>query len=147
MTQSNPPSRSTAQVAVLNPTSSPALEKYYDETLENIRKLLPDAARQLKGAGVVRVDIEYDGSGDSGQIESLAYFDREGKEIDPAAMISITEDALMDLFYDLSQVRHPGWENGEGACGDFHWDLTADTLQHTHHHRFVDSETTEQEGV
>ena len=53
----------------------------------------------------------------------------------------------MDLFYDLIQVRHPGWENNDGAYGDFEWDLTTDTLHHTHNDRFTDYDTTEHEGL
>jgi hypothetical protein len=53
----------------------------------------------------------------------------------------------MDLFYDLTQARHPGWENNDGAFGEFEWNLTGDTLTHTHNDRFTDYDTTEHEGV
>jgi len=53
----------------------------------------------------------------------------------------------MELFYDLTQARHPGWENNDGACGEFEWDLAAETLEHTHNDRFTDYHTTEHEGV
>jgi hypothetical protein len=108
---------------------------------------LPEAARQLKEAGVQVVHINYDGCGDSGQIESVTYLDAEGKPLDPAGRVTITEDQLMDLFYDLTQARHPGWENNDGAFGEFEWNLTADTLHHSHSDRFTDYDTTEHDGV
>jgi len=147
MTQSDNSSNDTAAVAASNPTSSFSLEQYYREKLANVRQQLPEVARQLKDAGVVRVQILYDGCGDSGQIESIAFLDDEGKRLDLATKVSFTEAELMELFYDLTQARHPGWENNDGACGEFEWDLAADTLEHTHNDRFTDYHTTEHQGL
>ena len=147
MTQSDNSSNDTAAVAGSNPTSSFSLAQYYREKLANVRQQLPEVARQLKDAGTVRVQIHYDGCGDWGQIESIAYLDDEGKRLDLANKVSFTQAELMELFYDLTQARHPGWENNDGACGEFEWDLAADTLGHTHNDRFTDYHTTEHEGV
>jgi len=147
MAQSDKDSNSTLPTAFPSVTSSFPLEQYYRERLENVRRQLPDAARQLKEAGVVSVEIYYDGSGDSGQIESIHYFDAAYKAIDLADRVTITDDALMDLFYDLLEARHAGWENHDGGWGQFDWNLTADTLKHTHNDRFTDYDTTEHEGL
>ncbi len=147
MTQSEKRAGGTAAVPAQNPTSSFSLDRYYEESLENIRRHLPEAARELKGAGVASVHIEYDGCGDSGQIESLSYLDRDGKTLEFSGTASFSEERLMDLFYDLTQARHPGWENNDGAFGELDWDLAADTLRHTHNDRFTDYETTEHEGL
>ena len=147
MAQSEKPSDGMAAVAVQNPTSSFSLDRYYAETLENVRRNLPDAARALKEAGVASVHIEYDGSGDSGQIEIVTYQDREGKALDFSGTASLSEERLMDLFFDLTQARHPGWENEDGAFGEVDWSLDADTLRHTHNDRFTDYATTEHEGL
>lgn len=147
MTQSEKPSDGSAAVAVESPTSSFSLDRYYAETLENVRRHLPEAARELKEAGVASVHIEYDGCGDSGQIESVSYLDREGKALDFSGTASLSEERLMDLFYDLTQARHPGWENNDGAFGELDWNLDADTLRHTHNDRFTDYATTVHEGL
>jgi hypothetical protein len=123
------------------------LERYHQEKLDNVRKHLPEAARQLKNAGVARAEIGYDGCGDSGQIEGIRYVDGEGKEIHPIGQIEFKEEAILDLFYDLLEVRHPGWENNDGAFGEFAWDLLADSLTHTHNYRFTEFETEEHEGL
>jgi hypothetical protein len=143
----NPTNDGTKPVDTFNSTSSSSLQEYYAKRLENVRQQLPDAARQLKDAGVVRVEVYYDGCGDSGQIESIHYFDAEYKQIDLTGRVTLTHDALMDLFYDLIEVRHDGWENNDGAFGEFTWDLTADTLLHTHSERYTECETTEHEGL
>ncbi len=147
MNHSETPIDESVQVQALNPTASPSLEEYYHQRLEHVRQHLPEAARQLKGIGVVRVEIYYDGCGDSGQIESIHYFDVNYTAVDPAGRVTITHDALMDLFYDLIEVRHAGWENNDGAFGNFDWNLITDTLKHEHSERYTECDTTEHEGI
>ena len=147
MAQSDIPADGSLPTAVPNTTSSFSLQCYYREKLENVRQQLPEAARQLKEAGVVSVEIYYDGCGDSGQIESIHYFDAAYKAIDPTGRVTITDDALMDLFYDLLEARHAGWENNDGAFGQFVWNLVVDTLKHSHSERYTECDTTEHEGL
>ena len=147
MTQSDNPANDREPVVVPEPTRSFSLERYYREKLENVRTNLPEAARRLKEAGVVSVEVYYDGSGDSGQIESIHYFGAADKAIDPTRRVTITDEGLMEFFYDLLEARHAGWENNDGGCGQFEWNLTADTLKHIHNDRFTDYDTTEHEGI
>jgi hypothetical protein len=123
-------------------TSSPYLDR-----LANVRHRLPAAARQLKDAAVATVHIFYNGCGDSGQIETIEYTGADGKSIDIAGRVGITESDLLDLFYDLIEVRHAGWENNDGAFGEFDWDLATGSLKHSHSDRFTDYETTEHDGI
>ena len=147
MTQSDKTSTDASPDAVPNATSSFSLDEYYKERLANVRQHLPVVAEQLKTAGVARVDIYYDGCGDSGQIEDVRYFDAQRKWIKSPPPLTITEGALRELFYDLLETRHAGWENNDGAFGEFEWDLIADTLKHSHSDRYVECETTEHEGL
>jgi hypothetical protein len=146
MTHSNPLSDSPTTLSVIS-TSSDALAHYEQERLENVRRHLPEARRQLLEAGIHTVQIDYDGCGDSGCIENIAYRDCHGGAVDLAGKLAMTEEQLTDLFYDLTQARHPGWENNDGACGEFQWNLTEDALRHTHNDRFTDYDTTEHEGL
>ena len=140
-------STSDGGLQAVSPTESDSLQDYSRRSLENVRQRLPQAARELVAAAVARVLVRYDGCGDSGEIDEVEYLAADGARLDLAGMVSISEETLMDLFYDLMQVRHPGWENGDGAYGDFFWNLTDDTLHHTHNDRFTDYETTEHEGL
>jgi hypothetical protein len=146
MTQSNPPSGTSTNLTLIS-TSSDALAQYERERLENVRRNLPGARRQLLEAGIRSVQVDYDGCGDSGCIESITYRDGQGSAVDRADQLAMTEEQLTDLFYDLIQARHPGWENNDGACGEFQWNLTEDALVHTHNDRFTDYDTTEHEGL
>src|SRR5580700_5601876 len=128
MSQSDNPKDAAVSAILLLPTFSENLERYHQQRLENVRQQLPVAAEQLKAAGVARVDISYDGCGDSGQIEDVRYFDANRKTMELPGTLTITEDALRELFYDLLETRHAGWENNDGAFGEFEWDLNADTL-------------------
>jgi len=147
MTQSNPPPDDQAAKISALPTFSFSLAQYERERLENVRRHLPEARRQLKDAGVKHVHIDYDGCGDSGCIESITYTDGQGSAVDLTGKLAISEEQLFDLFYDLTQARHPGWENNDGAYGEFDWNLTDDALKHTHNDRFTDYDTTEHEGL
>jgi hypothetical protein len=146
MTQSNRLSDDPPTLSVIS-TSSDSLAQYERERLENVRRHLPEAGRQLQAAGIDRVEILYDGCGDSGCIESITYTDGQGSAVDVAGKLAMTEEQLMDLFYDLTQARHPGWENNDGAYGEFHWNLKDDALKHIHNDRFTDYDTTEHEGL
>jgi hypothetical protein len=146
MTQSNLPSNAPPTLSVIS-RSSDSLAQYERERLENVRRHLPDARRQLQAAGIDSVQIFYDGCGDSGCIESITYADGQGSAVDVAGKLPMTEEQLTDLFYDLTQARHPGWENNDGAYGEFDWNLKDDALKHTHNDRFTDYDTTEHEGL
>jgi hypothetical protein len=139
---SGPPNPGTVKL-----THCFSLDDCYREKLENVRRTLPEAARQLKTAGIGRMLIRYDGCGDAGQIERICYFGPNGRPVKTLDNLELSEETLSDLFFDLLQARHAGWERNDGAVGEFEWDLTADTLKHVHSARFTDYDTTEHEGV
>ena len=139
MTQSNRVSEGPPNLSVIS-TSSDSLAQYERERLDNVRRHLPEARRQLQAAGIDRVQILYDGCGDSGCIESITYTDGQGSTVDPAGTLAMTEEQLMDLFYDLTQARHPGWENNDGAYGDFTFDVAERTIALDYNERFTSSE-------
>ena len=74
MNHSETPIDGGVQVHALDSTASPSLEEHYHQRLEHVRRHLPEAARGLKGIGVVRVEVCYDGCGDSGQMRKHSLF-------------------------------------------------------------------------
>lgn len=128
-------------------TYSASLDQYYRDALERVRRELPVLAGKLKSIGVASVQVEYDGCGDSGQIEDVVCLDAESKPVALTGKTPVTIDQLSDLFYDLIEARHPGWENNDGACGELAWVLETDTLTHTHNDRFTGYYTAEHEGL
>jgi hypothetical protein len=110
----------------------------------------------LAAAGVTFVVVSFDGCGDSGQIENIEV--KAGEDIGalPAGEIEIARaawgnsepqhatvsihDAVEQLAYDLLAATHSGWENNEGAYGEFAFDVAARAITLDFFLRFVDSE-------
>ncbi len=125
--------------AVGNATSSEALRKYRAESKQRYRARLDAMRNWLRSLGVASVLIEYDGSGDCGQIEKLTF---RGK--DQRLLIRVLSDAqheeVEQFFYDLLESRYGGWENDEGAYGDFEWNLMRRAkVTHQHYEREITS--------
>lgn len=131
----------------------------------------------LKTNKIKTVVVEFDGSGDSGQIESVALSrfslskmgDEDEKDVDKlleevfvGAKIAngvqysggggqlcveeqdtTVEGVISSICYDLMEIEHPGWENNEGAYGEFIFDLKKDTISYTHNDRITEVNTTE----
>lgn len=117
----------------------------------------------LSAAGVAVVTIDFDGCGDSGQFDAMLGFsaDDEPREIPIEAMTiqavdreteTIVEaattpaDYIESLASDLLEQEHEGWEDGDGAYGEFRFELAdrSVTLEYNerytatnyHHHEF-----------
>lgn len=123
-------------------------------------KLVPDNKQRLfahlASANITRVVVIFDGEGDSGQIEDVqAYIGDEqaslpeGKvesldlpygEAGPVLREHSIEMALETLAYDLLREKHEGWENSDGAYGEFTFDATAGTITLDYNERFTSSE-------
>jgi len=99
---------------------------------------------ELTALGITRVTADYDGGGDSGQLESVRLYqgtDERTESVDPELVTRVEQ-----LLYDLLEVRHGGWENNEGAFGEFQWDVVSDALTHEHNARFTDYDVSTHRG-
>lgn len=110
----------------------------------------------LSAAGITHVTVTFDGAGDSGQIESIgawsgeAAVDFPATEIEYAAltcddtvveMRSLSlEDVVEQLAYDFLSDAHSGWENSDGAYGEFCFDASARCIHLEFNERFTSSE-------
>lgn len=91
---------------------------------------------RLTAAGVARVQVEFDGGGDSGQIESIEAQTGDGAPVDlPDGALSLhlldgpdgapryqdqsVRDVIETLAFDCLFQTHIGWENNEGGYGTF----------------------------
>lgn len=111
----------------------------------------------LAEAGIHRVTVDYDGSGDSGQIENVEAWDAANERMPfpsgvmvqlvsdspdhllpnqnlEAAVESIAWDYLSDLYY--------GWEDNDGAFGTFVFEVSACTVALEHNERYTEYKTT-----
>ena len=109
----------------------------------------------LSSVGIVSLVVAFDGYGDSGQIESITATGSEG-EIDlPEDSIEYASPAYGDdgepirkttmplveavetLCYNLLRQTHVGWENNDGAFGDFAFDVAARSIGLDHSERYT----------
>jgi hypothetical protein len=114
----------------------------------------------LADLGVHRVTVDYDGSGDSGQIESIEAWNAVSEKIplpslrkvqlaseNPDSPVAQTglEAAVELLAWDYLYDNHCGWENNDGAFGTFVFDVPARTITLEHNERYTDLNTTTHE--
>jgi hypothetical protein len=113
----------------------------------------------LTEAGIHRVTVDYDGSGDSGQIENVEAWDADNDRIpfpsgvkiqlaseNPAYPLSEQnlEAAVETLAWDYLEIYF-GWENNDGAFGTFVFDVPARTVTLEHNERYTEVNTTSHE--
>ena len=100
---------------------------------------------RLQDAGIARVEIRFDGCGDSGAVEECACLDAAGAGI-PCPDVTLLEgeadsvdrtgsrepqslgQALEQLTYLALERHHPGWEINDGACGELVIDVAEATF-------------------
>jgi hypothetical protein len=98
----------------------------------------------LKEAGITTVAVRFDGYGDSGQIEEVVAKADDAEIAIPEIQVYMsrvqfgTEEierqpqplpqAIETMVYALLETTHGGWENNEGAYGDFKFDVGADLI-------------------
>lgn len=148
-----------------NPQSAPPS---VDELIEGFRNYEARAAElhpankaslfaALRNAGIASVTVNFDGYGDSGQIEDITAVSADQSECEiPATIVELQllsfgenepicvsqplQEAVETLSYALLGSVHCGWENNEGAFGDFTFDVAAGTISLDYNERFASSE-------
>lgn len=124
-----------------------------DELLPENKTVLFDA---LAAANITVVVVTFDGYGDSGQIENIEA--KAGDEVVtlPPGAIEIARpvwgskdidrqslsihDALEVLVYSFLGQTHDGWENSDGAYGDFTFDVADRTITLDYNERRMESD-------
>jgi Family of unknown function (DUF6878) len=155
-------SDAAAAAADLGPDAFDGTQAVYDKLAAALRvsnkAALFDA---LAAAGITHVIVSFDGYGDSGQIEDIEAKARDevvklppheiviaaavwgASEPEPRSM-SIA-DAVERLAYDLLEETHCGWENNDGAYGDFTFDVAKRSITLDYNERYTSSENYSQE--
>ena len=96
---------------------------------------------ELRAVGVTKIEVQYEGYGDSGNIEDVV--------VTPDT-ISLSEELrrrVEDFGWDFAYALSPGFENNEGGYGELTWALEADKIAVSHSNRYVETDTTEHEGL
>lgn len=140
-----------------NPSNWDEKMRDYERREEEVRP----ASRQaifdaLERAGITQVKVHFDGYGDSGQIEDIEATEGENSRDLPSVEIEFTvavwdqpgfsketrplRQALEAMAYDLLGKTHGGWENNEGAYGDFVFDVADRSITLDYHERYISCE-------
>lgn len=128
------------------PTSSPELAAYQEQQRNSVNAWLAKWALVLTADGVKRVRVNYSGSGDSGQIDSIEYFDGKGKNVDNPFGSQAMSKNFEELCYSILDVR--GFDvNNDGSQGHFEWDLKADTFTHHHETNVMSTHDTDYDDI
>jgi hypothetical protein len=133
----------------------------YEDYKEQLRKAtLANKATvfdALQAAKVTSVEVEFDGVGDSGQIDGITA-DQDSSIVElPSAPLTIHQvhfgttdpstaslplpEAIEALCYDCLEQVHGGWENNDGAYGTFTFDVSKRTIELEFNGRFTDVAT------
>ena len=159
----------TTQAAAPAPTISPDYSAYLAREAERDRlnaELLPANKAALFGAlaavGIVIVLVSFDGCGDSGQIESIEAHDAHNNDValpddaieiakapwegtEPEQQRLPVREAIEEMAYRFLEQTHGGWEDNEGAYGEFSFDVAARTITLDYNERFIETENHEYE--
>jgi hypothetical protein len=143
----------------------------FDETLESSRthfeaELEPTITASnkrviftaLKEANITSIKADFDGEGDSGGLTNIIAY-RDDAVLDfPAVQVTIHDvrwgakkstevtlqlrEAVEQLCYDCLEDKHAGWENNDGAFGEFDFNVEKQTIELVFNARFTDTHTT-----
>jgi hypothetical protein len=130
---------------------------------EQHEKLLKDANAKnkdvvftaLSALSITRVTVTFDGEGDSGQIEDVVYYRGESPCQAPKVSVAFRDvswrdtrplekplnAAIESLCYDYLSQEHGGWENDDGAYGEFTFSVAEQRIELDFSARYTDTNT------
>jgi hypothetical protein len=134
-------------------TKRAAQDRLHAELQPGNKDTLFDA---LAAVGVTLVVVSFDGYGDSGQIENVevkvgdTVVDMPTREIEIATAVwdqpepdrstASTADVIERFVYDFLTDTHCGWEDNDGAYGNFTFDVAARTITLDYNERYTASD-------
>jgi len=108
----------------------------------------------LAAANATTVNVKFDGEGDGGQIEEVSLFVGLVSTPLPEVQIEIQhvswgseevlthktslQEAIETLCYDFLSQEHDGWENNDGAFGEFVFDVEKRRIELDFNGRYSD---------
>lgn len=121
---------------------------FYTQMLESQRRAAEQRVEtraalltELRALGVRSIKVQYEGYGDSGNVEDVV--------VSPDT-ITLTEELrhrVEDFGWDFAYALSPGFENNKGGYGELTWALEVDKIGVSHSNRYIETDTTEHEGL
>jgi len=124
-------------------------------------------ANAIKLLGIEKIEVTFDGCGDSGQIDSITCISEDGSDVDlkaikvgkvkfiigrqynpdgtvePVTEIreSNLEEVIEHICYNTLETSHDGWEINEGSFGTFTIDVATGKINLEYNERVTSVET------
>jgi hypothetical protein len=111
----------------------------------------------LAPAGITSIHVEFDGEGDSGQINGVLALAGDQPTQLPATKLILQQlhwgqtestpseftlsEAIDTLCYDYLEQTHGGWENNDGGYGEFVFDVAKRTIELEFNGRYTETFT------
>ena len=121
---------------------------FYAQMLESQRRAAEQRVEtraallaELRALGVRSIEVQYEGYGDSGNVEDVVV------SPDTITLPEALRRRVEDFGWDFAYALSPGFENNEGGYGELTWALEADKIDVSHSNRFIETNTTEHEGL
>ena len=120
----------------------------------------------LAEAGIRKLTVDFDGYGDSGQIDEVEAWSTDqtwrtgddripvpsSRKVQLASPVSgnppvemTLQEAIETLAYDYLEETHMGWENNDGAFGTFVFDVPDRSITLEHNERYTEVDTSTHE--
>ena len=100
---------------------------------------------ELKDLGVDRVEINYSGSGDSGDIEDVTYYNKAGEVVEIEGEYEDVHNKLQDYAFILLD-KIEDWWNNEGGHGILNMFISENTYSIENHIYITETEDYHHEG-
>ena len=110
----------------------------------------------LAAAGITTVLVNFDGCGDTGQIEAIEVRAGDDDSALPEVEIEIAtanwgsptidrqpqpiREAIETLVYEILSQKQDGWQDNEGAYGEFTFDVAERTITLDYNERHMESD-------
>ena len=131
----HPEPGSPAALAAMEARIAEMRECERQERCEERARLLAE----LRALGVASLEADYDGYGDSGNVEAIRT-EPEVAKIDEM-------EGLADFLWSVAYAEHPGFENNEGGGGTVTWDVAADRIDLDHYDNVVERVSSQSEDI
>lgn len=117
--------------------------KRYEAELAERRSAAAEAKvkilERLAALNVALVTVDYDGCGDSGQIDDVSGWqsinEPDGEGNNEIVLDHQLKADIEEMCYNFLEGSHDGWGNNEGAFGEFRIDVKSGTITLNHHER------------
>lgn len=100
---------------------------------------------ELKDLGVDRVEINYSGSGDSGDIDDVTYYNKAGEVVDIIGEYEDVHDKLQEYAFILLD-KIEDWWNNDGGHGILSMFISQNTYSIENHIYITETEDYHHEG-